>query len=193
MKAAALPQFHSKGSPRGDFYVLAFVRGLYVPSAKTKDEAFLVLNYSPAKAFTKFSFAIISPDQSLRAYKRGIDEHDAMATAFLTAWYEYNVAPHFWIPFPKSEAARQIVKSEHAKQYSEVKGQFCSLLEHFRMAAWSKTAEYAKRFELKHAVQPMFRFKEKPLIPNPLELNAENEEITNSSFEYFQRNTKAKP
>jgi hypothetical protein len=193
MKAAVLPQFHSIGSPRGDFYVLAFVRGLYVPSARTKDEAFLVLNYSPAKAFTKFSFVIISPDGELRAYKRGLNEHDSIESALLTAWYEYNVAPHFWLPFPKSEATQQILKSKHAKQYSEVKGQFCSLLEHFRMAAWSKTAEYAKRFELKHPVQPMFRFKKMPTAPNPLELNTENEEIANSAFEYFQRNKKAKP
>ena len=162
-----------------------------MPSPKTREEAFLVLNYSPTKEYTKFSFAIISPEGGQLAYKRGLNEHDTIESALLTAWYEYDVAPHFWLLFPKNQADKHILKSKHAKSYTEVKGQFCSLLEHFRMAAWSKTEAYANRFKLNRAVQPMFCFKEIPSAPNPLESNAENEEIANSAFEYYQRTAKA--
>lgn len=174
------PQFHSTGSPSGDFYALAFVNGVYVPpSEKTKDDAFLVLNYSPSKDFTRFSFAIDSLDGRLHAYKRGIDTHDSIETALLTAWYEYEVPPHFWSLFPRKQvgAAKFGDKRKHPRHYWDARRQLCALLYHFRLAAWFKTAECAAQFEFKHPPKPLFRFKQIPCVPDPMASNLENEEI----------------
>ena len=195
-KSLLLPRFHSEGSPKGDFYVLAFVKGLYVPpSEKTKDEAFLILNYSPTKAFTKFSFAIKSFDHRLRAYTRGINEHDTLEAALLTAWYEYKVAPHFWTPFPGQNLVKSNFgnKRKHAQLYSETRAQFCSLLQHFRHFAWSQSEGFVKRFGLKRPMKSLFRFKDIPTISDPLELNVENEEISQAAFNFFNAKKRQQP
>jgi hypothetical protein len=179
-KNTEFPKFHSKGSPRGDFYSLAFVKGLYVPpSEKTKDDSFLILNYSPSKDFTRFSFAIDSADGRLHAYKRGNDTHDSIETALITAWYEYEVPPHLWALFPKSEVNRAKFgnKQKHPKQYWDARKQFCSLLYHFRLAAWFKTQECATKLQFKHPLKPLFRFKTIPRVSDPIKPNPENEEI----------------
>ena len=180
MKKAEIPQFHSKGSPRGDFYALAFVKGIYVPpSEKTKDDALLILNYSPSKDFTRFSFAIDSVDGRLHAYRRGIDILDSIETALLNAWYEYDVPPHLWSLFPKQRisTARFASKSKHSKQYWDARRQLCSLLYHFRIAAWFKTEECAAKLQFDGPVKSLFRFKDVPRISDPMEPNPENEEI----------------
>jgi hypothetical protein len=174
------PQFHSKGNPRGDFYALAFIKGLYVPpSEKTKDDAFLILNYSPSKAFTRFSFAIDSLDGRLHAYKRGSDTRDAIESALLEAWYEYEAPPHLWSLYPKDLASKAIFanKTKHPRRYWEARSQLCMALAGCRHHAWFKTEECVAQFQLRGPVKPLFRFKDAPRIQNPMEPNAENEEI----------------
>jgi len=179
MKATGFPQFHSRGTPRGDFYALAFVKGLYVPpTEKTKDDAFLILNYSPSKHFTRFSFAIDSVKRDLHAYRRGTDTHDSIEFALLTAWYEYEMPPHLWTLFPKNQVSlARFAKRKHSKQYQEARRQLCAQLYHFRLAAWFKTEECARKMEFDGPVKSLFRFKSVPRVPDPMAPNAENEEI----------------
>jgi hypothetical protein len=180
------PKFHTKGSPHGDFYVLAFVRGLYARSQKAECEAFLVLNYSPSKNFTSFSFEINTLDNRLQAYKRGLDENDNLETAMLTAWYEYKVPPHFWMLFPKNHISKKLFanKFKHARQYFENREQLCFLFRQFRYNAWFESKECAERMKWKYAWAPLFEFKDTPVIRSQNEYE-DCKDVSEGAMAYF--------
>jgi len=177
---AELPDFHSEGSPRGDFYALAFAKGLYVsPSEKMKDAAFLILNYSPTKGFTRFSFQIVSVSGQLCEYRSGEERHDSIEVALLTAWYEYELPPHLWALFPKSELSLASFRTNrtHEEQHWRARRELGALLYQFRTAAWFKTQECAEQYQFAGPPKPLFRLNTVPIVPNPLKPTAENEEI----------------
>jgi hypothetical protein len=190
-----LPTFHTKGRPRGDFYVMALAKGLYAPSEKSQCDAFLVLNFSPSKNFTRFSFAIESTDRNLRAYKRGIDENDTMEAAFLTAWYDYEVPVHLWTLYPGKHINAESFgnRQTHHREYFKNREQLCFLLRQFRLSAWYKTDEFAKQINSKFPLKPLFAFKKTPSVPNPRKLNDENKEIADGAFAFFKKRQGKKP
>ncbi len=187
----SFPVFHSKGTPRGDFYVLSFVEGLYVPSSdKVQKEAFLLVNFSPSNEFTRFSYEICALDGRMMAYIRGNDCHDSLEAVLLIAWYRYEMPPHLWSLFPKSNINVSSFKNgRHAKQYAEARLEFCALLYHLRQAGAIRDGSYAKRYKFKHPKRMFrfFRFKQVPKPPKPWESHVENQEIAEAVMTFWRR------
>src|SRR5688500_1249576 len=95
-----IPPFHSLGEDDGHFYALAYVPGVYVASGRMNDEAFFVLNFSPSKNFTRFSYSTVSPEGRLFQYSRGTDEVNSVEYIMIRAWCEERVPLHAWHFFP---------------------------------------------------------------------------------------------
>ena len=168
-----LPPFHQIGDPEGDFYALAFCEGEYVsPSGSTREEASLVLYYSPSEDFTDFSFHICARDGRLIAYSRGIDKHDTLEFALWSAWYNYGLAPHQWRLYPAESMERYWSGVSDASQskYMLMRTKFCSLLYHVRLKAHSK-------------VKPLFEPSRRESTGSPFDPTPENEEIFRAACE----------
>jgi hypothetical protein len=172
---------------------MAYAKGVYIsPSERDRTEAFLLLNISPSKGFTRFTFEAVAPDGRMLCYHRGLDENDNLETALLTAWYEYELPPHSWRLFPadrikKTSFAR---RPKHRELYFASRNQLCFLLNHFRIWAWAKTEEYAKQFKLKKPVKPLFYLDGPVRTPNPFERNKENREIGERVVALFKERQK---
>src|SRR4051794_16667239 len=96
-----IPRFHSLGDDDGHFYAIAYVVGTYVPpSGNSQSDAFHVLDFSPSKDFTRFSYSTVLPEGEVLHYTRGVDELDSAEYALLRAWREEGVPTHAWRLFP---------------------------------------------------------------------------------------------
>jgi len=185
-----LPKFHTTGQPRGDFYVLTYVDGFHAPTNKrSREKAALVINYSPSTLFTRYSFNIISANGRMLAYTRGPEACDTVEMALLTAWCRYGIQPFQWKLFPKKEITVDHFanKARHSRQYHQARKGLCFLLSKFRLGAWLKTPQAAKRFKFKYPTPPQFQIIGSSSVPDPYKSNDENLEILESACEYLKQ------
>lgn len=164
-----IPRFHTLCDDGGHFYATAYVIGSFVPpSRRTKDDAFFVLNFSPSKGFTRFSFATISPEGRLLRYTRGLDPLDSAEYALFQAWRDERVPMHAWRLFPSAAIETAAFTSPSTQSaYEAARSRVALILYHARKNVWLKT-----QFE----VEPMF-YPSEPDFP-PLVDSPDDEEIS---------------
>ena len=136
-----IPRFHSIGDDDGHFYAVAYVVGSYVPpSGRSKNDAFLVLDFSPSKAFTRFSFSTVSPEGDLFRYTRGLDQLDSAEYALLHAWRDERVPMHAWRLFPSASIEADAFGDDTAcSAYEAARSRVALILYHARRQVWLKS------------------------------------------------------
>ncbi len=173
-----IPRFHSLGENDGHFYAVAYVFGNYVPpTAPQNGEAFFVLDFSPSKNFSRFSFSTVSPDGHMFAYTRGSDDIETVEYALLRAWQNSGVPPHAWRLFPSAS----VVKSDFGGDASAR-----SAYEDARRRA--ALVFYAARMKQKFPAKPMFRFSEAD-CPEAMVSTSESQEISKYVLDYARART----
>jgi hypothetical protein len=169
--AMRIPRFHSLGENDGHFYAVAYVLGSYVPPpGRSEGEALYVLNFSPSKNFTRFSFETVSPEGHLFSYTRGLDDLNTAEYALLCAWREERIPLHAWWLFPSSSIDEAAFNGD-AKARSDYEAARCRvalMLDHARAHVWIKA---------KFPTEPMFRFSEAD-FPQPMADTPEYREIS---------------
>ena len=165
-----VPPFHSLGEDDGHFYVVAYVPGFYVPpSEKSRDEVFLVLNFSPSESFTRFSVATVSPGGRMFHYSRGTDELDSAEYAMLRAWREERVPIHAWRFYPTPLIETAAFTDENAQAvYKAARRRVALIIFQARTHVWTQT---------QFPTKPLFHFDEAD-IPEPMVSTPEYEDIS---------------
>jgi hypothetical protein len=165
-----VPPFHSLGEDNGHFYAVAYVPGFYIPpSGKSRDEAFLVLSFSPSESYTRFSVSTVSPTGETFHYSRGTDELDSAEYAMLRAWREQRVPLHAWRFFPSAAIEAAAFMDDIARvAYEAARRRVAHIIFHARTHVWTQNQS---------GVEPLFRFDEAD-IPEPMASTPEHEDIT---------------
>jgi hypothetical protein len=172
---SALPVFHRRGDPDGDFYALAYCAGTYTsPTGSTRTDGYLVLSFSPSPDFSRLSFHTETSDGGMLSYSRGSDDDPSPAVALVTAWYAYQLPPHAWKLYPPAAADEALVNAQpsHRAGYADTRRLFAKLLYQLRGRAW---------FEQKGNVRPLFAPADVS-IPDPLTPTPENEDVFRVAF-----------
>lgn len=160
-----IPQFHTITQDASDFYAVAYVKGNYVPpSGNPQGEAFFLLNFSPSKECTRFSYMTLSPEGYLYRYTRGLDELDSAEYALLHAWRDEQVPLNAWRLFPSSAIDEDAFCGDQAARnsYEEARHRVALIFFYARSLAWVSS---------KYPSEPMFRPTEddypQPMVNTP--------------------------
>ena len=153
-----IPRFHFIGDDDGQFYAVAYVVGSHVaPSGGSKNDAFLVLYFSPSEGFTRFSFCTVSPEGDLLRYTRGLDQLDSAEYALLHAWRDEQVPMHGWHLFPSASIEINAFRDDIAHgAYETARSRVALILYQARCQVWLKS---------KLKVEPMFQPSESDFPP----------------------------